>query len=76
MIHHGMVECTVYDRWAVYYRYFYFHHEMTFEQFIRRVEAGWVPKRGHIDWSKVGGHLDNEEEALQCTESVTTVELL
>lgn len=50
------------EKWANYYRYFYFHEEMTFAQFLKRVNEGWVPRRGFVDWNKVGQHLVREEE--------------
>lgn len=53
------------NRWANYYRYFYFNEEMTFEYFLRLVKAGVTPKRSYVNWTKVGGHLDTlEEEAI------------
>lgn len=42
------------DRWAGYYRYFYFFEDMTFERFIRLVELGSIPRRSQVDWKKVG----------------------
>lgn len=41
------------DKWAGYYRYFYFYEDMTFEKFIELVEAGNIPRRHIVDWSKV-----------------------
>lgn len=43
------------DRWAGYYRYFYFYEDMSFAQFLRRVEKGSVPRRYKVDWNKVKG---------------------
>lgn len=42
------------ERWGTYFRYFYFYEEMTFEEFLKRVDYGIVPKRISIDWDKVG----------------------
>lgn len=50
--------CAEIDRWANYYRYFYFYEDMTFEKFINLVEAGCIPQRSNIDWSKVGNQTN------------------
>lgn len=57
-----MMSDTRLEKWANYYRYFYYHEEMTFEHFMKSVDAGTVPQRSGVDWSKVGQHLVREEE--------------
>jgi hypothetical protein len=41
------------DRWASYYHFLYFSEDMTFGEFIAKVEAGNTPRRHTIDWTKV-----------------------
>lgn len=43
------------ERWAGYFRYFYFYEEMTFDKFISMVKIGCVPVRSYVDWNKVKG---------------------
>lgn len=47
------MSCEELDRWAGYFRYFYFYEDMDFEMFINLVKAGSVPVRSYVDWSKV-----------------------
>lgn len=54
------VEDTQYEKWAKYYFFFYFNEEMLFGDFIDRVKAGWIPRRGIVDWNKVKGVYQQE----------------
>lgn len=47
------MSCEEIDTWAQYFRYWYFYEEMEFHFFLKLVQAGSVPRRGHVDWSKV-----------------------
>lgn len=49
------------DRWAGYYRYFYFFEEMSFEKFLQLVEIGSVPQRSYVDWNKVGRNMHGND---------------
>lgn len=46
--------CDQIEKWAGYYRYFYFYEDMTFERFLKLVELGLTPHRQMVDWTKVG----------------------
>ena len=44
------------ERLANYFRFFYFHKEMTFREFLDKCERyGKVPQRQYVDWSQVEG---------------------
>lgn len=44
-----------YEKWGNYFRYFYFHEEMTFTDFLESVAIGEIPKRGEVDWNRTVG---------------------
>lgn len=50
------------EKWATYYRYFYYYEDMTFERFINLVASGHIPQRAHVDWNKVGKFSEVETE--------------
>lgn len=46
------------EKWGNYFRYFYFYEDMTFEDFLKDVANGFIPKRKKVDWSLVKAPYD------------------
>lgn len=49
-----------YEKWGNYFRYFYFHEEMTFSDFLEKVANGHIPRRKKVDWKRIVGAYEGE----------------
>ncbi len=51
------------EKWGNYFRYFYFHEEMTFANFLNEIANGFIPTRKKVDWTRVKAPFDERNWA-------------